>query len=234
VDRHTDHVDTARTLPAAAYGALSAVDAALAAATGGSPRARRFTKPLLMPLLATRTAATGTPGASRTLAAQAFSWGGDVALLGEGRGAFLTGLGSFLGAHVAYVSALRSRSTAPLLATAGRRRLFAAGALLAAGMGAAAARKDRAFALPVAGYGVTLVAMVTAAAAVDADRGRGEVVTGAALFLASDSLLGIGKFLLHERRPALEAAVMATYTAAQWCLAEGLAAGNHRPVTMDR
>lgn len=211
----------ARTLGGAVYAALSAADTALAA-TADRRRPRRVTKPLLMPVLATRTA--GAPAPGRTLAAQALSCGGDVALLGEGRGAFLAGLSSFLGAHVAYVSALRARSSAPLLGTPGRRRVLATGAVLAAAMGAAAAREDRALALPVAGYGATLAAMVTAAAAVDVDRGRARVLTGAWLFLVSDTLIGVRTFLLRRPAPALDAAVMATYTAAQWWLAEGLSA----------
>ena len=139
-------------------------------------RAQQVALPLVMPALAARTA-TGPrgPGSRRVLAAQALSWGGDLALLGAGRGRFLTGLTSFLGAHVAYTSALRSRSSEPLLGTPGRRRFLAAGAAAASGMALAAAREDRAVALPVAGYGVTLATMVAAAAAVDPDRGRGAV-----------------------------------------------------------
>ncbi len=175
-----------------------------------------LTKPLLMPVLAAR----GGPGA--VTAAQAFSWGGDVALMGEGRRQFLAGLCSFLGAHVAYVAAFRARSSVPLLASPGRRRLVAAGGAAAAGMAVAAARQDRALALPVAAYGATLATMVAAAAAIDHDRGRGRVLAGASLFLLSDTLLGVRTFLVGDRAPALDGAVMATYTAAQWCVAEGM------------
>jgi uncharacterized membrane protein YhhN len=156
------------------------------------------------------------------LAAQALSWGGDLALLGEGRGRFLTGLSSFLAAHLAYTSAFRSRSAEPVLGTPGRRRILAAGAAAASGMALAAGREDRGVALPVAGYGVTLSAMVAAAAAVDPDRGRGRVLTGAALFLVSDTLLGVRRFVVPDRADHLDTAVLATYVAAQWCLADGM------------
>ena len=192
----------------------------------GFPSRRRVQQvalPLVMPALAARTAkGPRGPGFRRVLAAQGLSWGGDLALLGGGRGRFLTGLTSFLVAHVAYTSALRTRSSEPLLGTPGRRRFLAAGAAAASGMALAAAREDRAVALPVAGYGVTLATMVTAAAAVDADRGRDRLLTGAALFLVSDTLLGVRRFVLSGRGEGLDSAVVATYAAAQWCLADGM------------
>jgi uncharacterized membrane protein YhhN len=131
-------------------------------------------------------------------------------------------LTSFLGAHVAYASALRARSSEPLLGTPGRRRFLAAGAAAASGMALAAAREDRAVALPVAGYGITLVTMVAAAAAVDPDRGRGRLLMGASLFLVSDTLIGVRRFMLPDRAAGLDTAVLATYVAAQWCLADGM------------
>ena len=186
-------------------------------------RVQRVVLPLVMPALVARTA-TGPrgPGSRRMLAAQALSWGGDLALLGEGRGRFLTGLSSFLAAHLAYTSAFRSRSSEPVLGTPGRRRILAAGAAAASGMALAAGREDRGVALPVAGYGVTLSAMVAAAAAVDPERGRGRVLTGAALFLVSDTLLGVRRFVVPDRADHLDTAVLATYVAAQWCLADGM------------
>lgn len=201
----------------AGYAALAVADTLLAAAPDRWRRARVVTKPLLMPALALR-----GPSAA-VLAAQAGSWAGDVALMREGRRPFLAGLCSFLGAHVAYVAAFRGRSSVPLLATPGRRRAVVAGSAAALGMAVVAGREDGAIALPVAAYGSTLATMAAAAAAVDPDRGRGRVLTGALLFLLSDSLLGARTFLVRERVPVLEGAVMATYTAAQWCIAEGMA-----------
>ena len=45
---------------------------------------------------------------------------------------------------------------------------------------------------------------------------------GPSLFLLSDSLLGVQKFLRREPSPALESAVMATYTAGQWLISDGV------------
>ncbi len=209
-----------RRMADAAFGALALADAVLAAGPHRWQRARLVTKPLLMPALA-----ASSRSDARLLGAQAFSWGGDLALLGEGRRPFLAGVGSFFGAHVAYVSAFRARSSRPVLATRGRRRFLAAGSVLASGMALAAAREDRAVAVPVGAYGVALATMVASAAAIDADRGRDRVLRGAALFLLSDVVLGLRTFVVGEEgraSSALEGVVMATYTAGQWCIADGL------------
>lgn len=209
----------------AAFGALALTDAILAAGPRRWQRVRVVTKPLLMPTLAARTQAAPEDVRGRALGARAFSWGGDLALMGTSRASFLTGVAMFFGAHVSYVSAFRTRSSSPVLAAPGRRRFLAAGGLLAAGMGLAAAREDRALGVPVAAYGIALAAMVASAAAIDRDQGRDRVLAGAALFLVSDTVLGIRSFLVGEDASTgsvLEGAVMSTYTAGQWCLGEGL------------
>ena len=89
-------------------------------------------------------------------------------------------------------------------------------------MAVVAAREDRVLALPVAAYGATLTTMVAAAAAVDTDRGRGRLVAGASLFLLSDTLIGVRRFLLGDRTEALETAVMASYAVGQWCISDGM------------
>jgi uncharacterized membrane protein YhhN len=180
-------------------------------------------KPLLMPAIAARFARSSSgPPSPRVLTAQAFSWGGDIALMGEGRRPFLAGVGSFLVAHLAYISAFRGRSSVPLLGSRGRRQFVLGGALLSGGMALAAGRKDSKLAIPVAAYGATLATMVASAAAVDHDRGRAQVLTGAALFMLSDSLIGVRMFLGGDRYPAVETGVMTTYVAAQLCISEGM------------
>jgi len=186
-------------------------------------RAWLVAKPAIMPAIAARFAAAPRgPGFGRVLTAQAFSYGGDLALMSPRREAFLAGTCSFLGAHIAYVSAFRRRSSVPLLASRGRRRFLTGGAVLAGGMAVAAGREDRAMALPVAAYGATLAAMVASAAAVDRDRGRTQILVGASLFMLSDLLIGLGKFVLGDELAARDNAVMTTYVAAQWCISEGM------------
>lgn len=212
----------------AAYVGLAALDTVLAGSTSSwAHRARFATKPLLMPVLAA-SLATAPGGASlRTpvLAAQAAGWVGDVALLSEERRPFLTGTAGFAVGHGAYVSGFwrrRSRRTR-LVDAMPTRALAGVWAVSAPTVAFNASRRDRALGLPVLGYSATLTSMAFTATNLDqsvSPAARRFAAAGALTFLLSDSLLGLRKFLLDEPPPALEAAVMATYTTAQFLLSE--------------
>ena len=184
------------------YPLLAAVDAALAAT--GRDRARRVTKPLLMPTL--------MGGKERPVQrALALGGAGDIALLGKGEPAFLAGLGSFLAGHVAWMAALRPKSTGAL-----RARPLAAAPYLVAWAGLNAylwprTGKDR---LPVLVYSTALLGTALAAA----DTGDRAVAAGGALFLVSDALLALEKFA-DVHLPLHEGLVMGTYTSGQALLA---------------
>lgn len=223
-------------LPGAAYVALSVADTVAAGLSSSAPLARRLRyvlKPALMPTLAVAFRGA-TAGRSRgsvlragTVAAQAFSWGGDVALLGKGRSSFLAGVGSFAAAHVAYIAAFASvrgepddHDTAALKAALG---LWLAAAPV---MGVAAGRQDPALRAPVAAYATLLFAMFASSHLLDPAlprSARRSVQAGTALFVLSDSVLAAQEFGLLERRPVLESLVMATYTAGQGLIATGVA-----------
>jgi uncharacterized membrane protein YhhN len=215
----------------AAYAALSVADTAL---VGLGPRGRPahyVVKPLLMPALAASLADgadTDDPVVRRVLAAQGLSWGGDIALMSTKERDFLAGVGSFFGAHLAYVSAFRALGASSPVRTRAGRAVLAAACVLVPGNALAAGRKDPRFGVPIGVYGLVLTAMAAAATALPDTPGRRRVRAGAALFLLSDSLIGAQQFLRDEPHPALESAVMATYTAGQWLLADGVrvAAGN--------
>lgn len=184
------------------YPALAAADALLAAT--GRDRARRLTKPLLMPTLM-----AGKPRPVQR--ALALGGVGDVALLGQGSLAFSAGLGAFLAGHVAWLAALRPEAAGGL-----RRRPLLGVSYVAAWAGLNAflwprTGKDR---LPVLVYSTALLATALAAA----DTGEPDVTAGGALFLASDALLALEKFA-DVQLPAHEAVVMATYTSGQALLA---------------
>ncbi|MRG61390.1 lysoplasmalogenase [Agromyces sp. CFH 90414] len=182
------------------------------------------TKALLMPLLALAVllALRPRPGASGALlvAAIAASWAGDVLLTFPGPMWFVAGLLGFLVAHVLYL-VLFVRLGRPSDAAAARRRprlpVLAAytawyvGFLLLLGphLGALFA--------PVAVYGLVLGAM----AAVASTRGR-LVAAGGALFVVSDSVLALGRFLPGYEFAAHDLAVMGTYLAAQGLIALGV------------
>jgi uncharacterized membrane protein YhhN len=181
---------------------LAAVDAVLAAT--GRDRARRVTKPLLMPTLL-----RGKP--RPTQRALALGGLGDVALLGSGDAAFTAGLGSFLAGHVAWVAALRPKSAGVL----GRRPAAAAPYLLAwAGLNAYLWPKTGKDRVPVLVYSAALLATALAAL----DTGDKAVAVGGALFMLSDSLLALEKFG-DVHLPAHEGIVMTTYTSGQALLA---------------
>lgn len=222
-----------RTLAAAAgYTALAAVDTVLAGKTSKAARRTRFlVKPLLMPALATAFT-EATPGRTdvlkrSTAAAQAFSWGGDVALLGKGDRAFLVGVGSFFAAHAAYITGFASaHADREHIDPNGLKAAAAMFATTAPVMSLAARRRSPELGLPILGYGTILATMFASSTTLDGEmkrRARRTIKAGTTLFLLSDTLLGIQEFLLKEKHPALESAVMATYTAGQGLIAAGVA-----------
>ncbi|WP_182524377.1 lysoplasmalogenase [Nocardioides dongkuii] len=230
----------ARTLlPSAAYVALAIADSIAAgkkSTSVGARRWRRVLKPALMPTLAaafhSRTADRGAGPDTQllhtaTAVAQAFSWGGDVALLGTSKRSFLTGVGSFFGAHVAYVAAFLSvRGESKDYDTAGLKVALGLWLTAAPVLGVAAGRKDPALGVPVAAYATILSAMFASSRMLDPalpQDARRTLQAGTALFLVSDTVLAAQKFLLPEPRPALEAVVMTTYTAGQALIAAGVA-----------
>ncbi|WP_430646193.1 lysoplasmalogenase [Agromyces sp. GXS1127] len=151
--------------------------------------------------------------AALLISAIALSWGGDALLTGSGDGWFVAGLLSFLAAHVAYV-VLFVR-----LPAAGRRlpwwtlayAAWFAGflALLAPGLGG--------LLVPVAVYGLVLGTMAALAGGLG-----GLVALGGALFVVSDSVLALGRFLPGYEFAAHDLVVMSTYLAAQGLIALGV------------
>lgn len=219
------------------YLGLAAIDTYLAGREGTAARRARFvTKPLLMPALAasTQAAADGQGGAlvRGTQAAQVFSWGGDVALLGEGKRSFLTGVGSFFVAHLCYIGAFgTSRDRDAQLGDPGPKAAAATWVAAAPLMALAAGREDPGLRLPVAAYAGILTTMFASSTTLDRSLPAGarrRILAGTSLFLLSDSLLAIERFLRKERSSAMEAAVMGTYTAGQWLIAEGATAASQQ------
>ncbi|QUH00436.1 lysoplasmalogenase [Saccharopolyspora erythraea] len=191
---------------------------ALAAATDtamallGRSRARRVTKTALMPVLA----AEQRPGATGPLLGLAGSWAGDIALLRDDDRAFLVGLGSFLGAHVAYAGSFAARGGRPKLLHVLPVAACTAVTMRTFGRMAGPLRR------PVQAYAVTIGTMAATATALRGP-GSGRVVVGAATFVASDTLLALARFALAEKwHRAADAGVMATYTLGQWLIHDGL------------
>jgi len=118
---------------------------------------------------------------------------GDAFLAHEGEVAFLGGLGSFLAAHIAY--AVLFVSIGPGFADASLLGLLAVIAF-GVGMGTLMVRKAGPLALPVAAYVLAIAVMGLGGVTLG-----GLVLLGAALFMASDAILGSEKFLMPENSP---------------------------------
>ena len=149
---------------------------------------------------------------------------GDVALLWPKQG-FLPGLVSFLLAHMAYLVAFTRG-----LRLAQRPGSFVVYAAIAAVILALLwPGVPGALRAPVVVYVVALSAMAAQSALLwRSGAARGAVVAlGGALFLGSDTLLAINKFMLPL--PAASLWILTTYWAAQWCIASWLAPAERRP-----
>lgn len=231
------HTRARRATATAGYLALALTDTVLAGRRGAvARRARHVTKPLLMPTLAATTHLAANGSHSRLVrgvtAAQAFSWGGDVALLGSQRSSFLTGVGSFALAHAAYIAGFLSAGDRSAgFAAPGVRIATAQWVMLAPVMAVQAGRKDPSLRLPVAAYAAVLSSMFATSTLLPGSTpgpARRRILAGTTLFLLSDTLLGVQKFIRQQPSPRLESAVMATYTAGQWLIADGAVTASPR------
>jgi uncharacterized membrane protein YhhN len=198
-------------LPYAVVGVIHLV--ALALTAGAVATA---TKPLLMPALLlallwslprlrTEIALLGT-------LAIVFSWLGDISLMNSGDLGFLSGLGFFLLAHVAYLVLYARRMR--------RRRLpwwsviyvlwwIALVAVLAPHTGV--------LLVPVAIYGLALGAVGVLGASCDR-----LIVIGSALFVLSDTMLGLHRFLPGFEPWQIDTTIMVAYILGQGLMCAGI------------
>lgn len=156
-------------------------------------------------------------GPTLLVAALALSATGDAFLAHEGDAAFLGGLGSFLLAHIAYavlfIGAGPGLAAAPLPGVA-------AVVVFALVMGTLMVRNAGPLALPVAVYVLAIAVMGLGGVTLG-----GLVLLGAALFMASDAILGSEKFLMSETsslRRLTSPAVWVLYYAGQALITLGL------------
>lgn len=180
------------------------------------------TKTLLMPALAlvlvTGLGRDGHWPAWGRLAVVAvfFSWLGDLALIGDGEAFFLSGVGFFAIAQLAYAFTFRAAGDAER--TAGRPWLlvpyvawwFALVAFFVTTDGVSP------FLGALALYGILLGTMAWLAHRIST-----ATAVGAALFVLSDSLIALGGIGGLEL-PLHDFWVMVTYLAAQWLIVRGL------------
>ncbi|MET0976928.1 MAG: lysoplasmalogenase [Leifsonia sp.] len=148
-----------------------------------------------------------------TLAAIGLSWAGDVIVDIPGDLTFVLGLTAFLLAHVVYivlfVRVLRLRRTA-WWSIVYAVWFVAFLVVLAPYLGA--------LLVPVAVYGLVLGSMAATAA-----RGGALLAVGGALFVASDTVLALARFLPGFGLPLKDSIVMAGYITAQGLIVLGVA-----------
>jgi uncharacterized membrane protein YhhN len=204
--------------------------AELSAQAFGWPDVRVITKPSLLLLLTawyiTTIRQNNQSLSAMLLAALIFSWLGDVLLMGTGDLYFMLGLGSFLLAHVFYIFTFRQfRNENEANALQGLQRIRFAFPIVLSGTGLVIILYPNlgGLALPVLVYAGVLTAMVLNALF---RFGRTNspsfayVFGGAILFMISDSVLAINKFL--EPVDGAGTWIMLTYIAAQFFIVKGL------------
>lgn len=191
----------------------------LGAIAAGADAVVGATKPLLMPALLLGLVLGLPVRRSRLLLwgglALVFSWLGDVLLQNPGDIGFLLGMGAFGLAHLAYL--------ALYLGPLRTRRVPWWGILLGlvwwGGMVGILAAHLGGLLVPVALYGLVL-----GAAAVCALATRPIVAVGALVFLVSDTLLALDRFLPGFAFPAIDFSIMLTYTLGQGLIIAGVIA----------
>lgn len=183
-------------------------------------RTERWAKPAtLAALIATALAMGATDSAAGLwlLVALAFGLLGDVMLLSPSTARFQAGLAAFLVGHLAYLgSFLTLGMDRPGWAMAGLVVVVVALAL-ARGVLPATQRSDGpALSVPVAVYMAVISAMTLAAWAT----GVALVAVGASVFLASDTILAVDRFV--QPRSWARVAVMTTYHTGQALIVLGV------------
>lgn len=175
------------------------------------PGVVEWTKPLLMPALVIGliwgAPERRSPAVVLGMVALALSWLGDVTLRW-----FVVGLIFFLLAHIAYLVLFAGR-----LAEHRVRWWAGAYAVWLVVLLTILAPHTGALLIPVIAYGLVLTAMAAVAS-----RCNRWVAWGGALFVASDSILALNKFLPDAGIPLADFVIMVTYIAAQTLIVWGL------------
>jgi len=196
------------------------------------PFMHQLSKPLILPMLMLyyirEKNLQGNPKSQLLLIALFFSFLGDSLLMYTGKSEtyFMAGLFAFLLSHIAYIFVYRQHKLLELSnELAGMQRLRFAFPIILAGTGLVVVLYphlgDMLF--PVAIYALVIIIM-TLNALFRFGRTNSNsfwlVLAGAMLFMLSDSLLAINKFM--QPFPGAGFMVMLTYISAQYLIVEGL------------
>lgn len=181
-------------------------------------------KPLLMPMLIAGVSfeLVNSPQKWVLMGALFFSWIGDVVLLFEAQipVLFLVGLGAFFIAHLLYVLVFIWYSKRLDFSSIQRIFFFVFLVIYTFGLVQFLWGYLGEFRVPVVAYALILLTMGITSAARPKSASYLWVVAGAALFIASDSLLAINKFVMPIWKPGV--LIMSTYGMAQLLITIGL------------
>ncbi len=189
---------------------------------------RYLVKPTLMIVLAFYFYQESKPDissfAKKILAALVFSWGGDVFLMFPGL--FLPGLISFLIAHVFYILAFfENINSAKEKRPIGNTLLYALPFLISTGaLFRILFPSLGEMMLPVAVYTSVITVMGISAALRFGTVNKESfwlVLSGAVIFMLSDSTIALNKFLYNGELPYARIVIMVTYLLAQYLIVEG-------------
>lgn len=187
-----------------------------------------ITKPLIIPLLFGHYMVSVTWRSTPLMIALIACWIGDVALMfvSEGQMWFMVGLGSFLVGHVFYIITyrqFRSESSAYELLPVQKIRFSLPVVLAGTGLIVILYPVLGGLKFPVIVYATAIMVMVMNGIfrfGRTTSRSFWMVLSGALLFMTSDSILAINKFLGAVQMGGL--LIMLTYIAAQYFIIEGL------------
>jgi len=201
--------------------------AELISVTFNMPLVNLIAKPLIMITLAGYYLSNTTRRSSLFLIAMSFCWLGDVLLMfqSEQQLFFMAGLGSFLIGHVLYIICYRQmRNTERSNGLLGTQKVRFSLPILLAGTGLVVILYPSLgeLTLPVMIYALVITLMSLQALfrfGLTNQKSFIFIFTGALLFMTSDSLLAINKFLTPF--PYASLCIMFTYIAAQYFIAEG-------------
>ena len=190
--------------------------------------AEMVVKPLIVPSVILIYLADGPIRSRLLITALALCWAGDLFLLADDQ--LIYGLASFLFAHLVFIVVYMQHRDKSLGNGLDRiRKMRMAVPVLLAGTGLAAMLYPAAgdLRIPVMAYAAALTAMVLTAIGRFARTSTASfwrVTCGAVLFMASDSILAINKFLQPVSvAPVL---IMSTYCGALYFIAAGLSRHN--------
>jgi uncharacterized membrane protein YhhN len=165
---------------------------------------------------------------NRVLGGLFFSLLGDVFLMFSG--GFLFGLGAFLIAHLCYISALILDNQGLIFTK--RDRLIAVFGVFAYGivfLSTVLPKVASSLQIPILAYGLTILTMLLTALNRWKSVGGTSfqwVFVGAILFVLSDSLIAINRFV--QPFPMSSIAIMLTYAAGQFLIVEGVLKNDER------